>query len=251
MPASLPFETIPPASPFSFRTRPGRSSRRSTARVVNLGALWAAPLAANLLGEAGFEVVHVESTNRPDASRWGDPRLHALLHAGAEHVEVDFDSGPGRRYLLDLVSSADVVIEASRPRALENLGVSFGTAAADGRARTWLQLTAHGTRQPLRVGFGDDAAVAGGLVAEDEDGAPCFSGDAVADPLTGLLGAVAVLALHDDRAMTHIEISLAGVASYCRAAGDPPWPANLPAPWAPRHRTLSDIKDHEKLPLKR
>ena len=38
------------------------------------------------------------------------------------------------------------------------------------------------------VGFGDDAAVAGGLVAWDDAG-PVFCADAVADPATGLVGA--------------------------------------------------------------
>jgi hypothetical protein len=42
------------------------------------------------------------------------------------------------------------------------------------------------------VGFGDVAAVAGGLVAVDRAG-PCFVADAVADPLAGLITAAATL----------------------------------------------------------
>ena len=42
------------------------------------------------------------------------------------------------------------------------------------------------------MGFGDVAAAAGGLVAGDAQG-PCFLADAVADPLTGLVTAAAVL----------------------------------------------------------
>ena len=42
------------------------------------------------------------------------------------------------------------------------------------------------------MGFGDVAAVAGGLVARDDQG-PCFLADAVVDPLCGLVAAAAVL----------------------------------------------------------
>lgn len=241
LPAAAPAETSPPALPWSAETGPAvvgaRSGSEATpGRVVNLGALWAGPLAAQLLCDVGFEVVHVESVGRPDASRWGDPGLYELLHRGADQVRLDFGTAEGRARLHALVSSADVVIEASRPRALEGLGVAPRDVLGDGRPRTWLQITAHGAGHPLRVGFGDDAAVAGGLVAEHADGVPAFSGDALADPLSGLAGALAVAALHRPDRTTRVSVSLAGVAAFCRAAGDIPWPAALPAACRPRHR---------------
>ncbi|GAA4821146.1 CoA transferase [Nocardioides caeni] len=239
LPAAAPGETPAGTVPWSADSRSalGRPTRPGApARVVALGALWAGPLAAQLLGEAGFEVVHVESVGRPDASRWGDPGLHELLHRGSEQVRVDFGTSAGRAELHALVSSADVVVEASRPRALEGLGVAPRHVLGDGRARTWLQLTGHGPDQALRVGFGDDAAVAGGLVAEHPDGTPAFCGDALADPLGGLAGALAVAALHRPDRTTRVAVSLAGVAAYCRSAGDVTWPAVLPAAGRPRHR---------------
>jgi crotonobetainyl-CoA:carnitine CoA-transferase CaiB-like acyl-CoA transferase len=60
--------------------------------------------------------------------------------------------------------------------------------------RVWTSITSHGRGpgQADRVGFGDVAAAAGGLVAHDDQG-PCFLADAVADPLCGLVAAAAVL----------------------------------------------------------
>lgn len=222
LPSSRLGETPVPAAPWRTRSVAARTSSTSleSLRVVNLGSLWAAPLASHLLGRLGAEVVHVESSSRPDASRWGSPAFYAELRAGAEVRSIDVMSEPGRAELHALVSSADVVVEASRPRALEGLGVSPRHVMPDGRARTWLQITGHGPDQPQRVGFGDDAAVAGGLVIEGPDGTPRLYGDAVADPLTGLAGALAVAANHDQQRQTLVQASLAWSAATARAAGD-------------------------------
>ncbi|MEG9224701.1 CoA transferase [Aeromicrobium sp. Sec7.5] len=219
LPASRLGETPVPAEPWRTSSAPASTSSTSL-RVVNLGSLWAAPLAAHLLGRLGAEVVHVESTTRPDASRWGSPAFYDELRVGAEVRSIDVTTTSGRAALHALVSSADVVVEASRPRALEGLGVGPGQVMPDGRARTWLQITGHGPEQPHRVGFGDDAAVAGGLVVVDRDGLPGFYGDAVADPLTGLVGALAVAANHDQQRQTVMQASLAWSAATARAAGD-------------------------------
>ncbi|NYG59544.1 hypothetical protein BJ980_002467 [Nocardioides daedukensis] len=215
LPAARLGETPPPNVPWQITSTAARHAS-TTRRVVNLGSLWAAPLAAHVLGRLGFEVIHVESVQRRDASRWGDPDFYAELRAGAEVRTIDLAATHGRDELARVVGSADVVIEASRPRALEGLGISHANVMADAKARTWLQITGHGPDQPHRVGFGDDAAVAGGIVMVRDDGTPDFLGDAVADPLTGLLGALAVAASHSSDRSTIVRTSLAGSAAYSR-----------------------------------
>jgi crotonobetainyl-CoA:carnitine CoA-transferase CaiB-like acyl-CoA transferase len=177
--------------------------------VVNFGALWAAPLAAQLLALAGAQVIDVESIERPDPTRATSPEFYRRLHAGHERRRVDF-ADPAQ--LRDLIARADVVIEASRPRVFEALGLDARAILARGRPRIWLRITGH--RDPSRVAFGDDAAVAGGLVAWDS-GDPVFAGDAIADPLTGILAAVAAAAALRSDASCLIEMSLADVAAYC------------------------------------
>ena len=56
-----------------------------------------------------------------------------------------------------------MVIEASRPRALAQLGLAPEMIPhRDGQV--WLSITGYGRAAPERAAFGDDAAVAGGLV---------------------------------------------------------------------------------------
>jgi hypothetical protein len=77
-----------------------------------------------------------------------------------------------------------------------------------------VSITGHGREEPARdwVAFGDDAAVAGGLVVEDADG-PVFCADAVADPITGLVAAGAALqALHEGGRWL-LDIALSAVAA--------------------------------------
>ncbi|MEW2355707.1 CoA transferase [Spirillospora sp. NPDC029432] len=161
--------------------------------VVDFSALWAGPLCAHLLGLAGARVIKVETPDRPDGARRGDPAFYDLLHAGHRSVVLDPGTADGRAALRALVDAADIVIEASRPHALARWGLDAREAVAAGTA--WISITAHG-RSSQRVGFGDDIAASCGLVARDGDGSPLFAGDAIADPLTGL--AAAVLALRPE-----------------------------------------------------
>lgn len=163
--------------------------------VVDLSSLWAGPLCGSLLRQAGAAVWKVESTARPDGARLGPPAFFDLLNAGKRSVAVDFATSAGRGALRALVEHADVVIEASRPRALEQLGIDRAAVVGSGRGpRVWVSITAHGLGpgDRERVGFGDDAAVAGGLVVRNGD-TPNFCADAVADPISGLVAATACL----------------------------------------------------------
>jgi len=196
--ARLPARVPPVTSPFAVGGR-GASRRRRPGTpfvVLDLTAMWAGPLAAHLLAGCGAKVLSAEDPARPDAARLGDPALYTELHEGHGHVALDLATAAGRRDLADLVAAADVVIESSRPRALQQLGVDARRVVAEGRGKTWVSITGYGRRgaAATNVAFGDDAAVAGGLVARDAGGDPVFCADAVADPITGLYAALGALA---------------------------------------------------------
>jgi crotonobetainyl-CoA:carnitine CoA-transferase CaiB-like acyl-CoA transferase len=179
--------------------RKGQGSDCSARRrpvVLDLSALWAGPLCGHLLTQAGARVIKVESERRPDGARLGPPDFYDSLHAGQESVALDFTTAQGRVQLARLIARADLVIEGTRPRALEQLGVDLDAAFRANPALVWVSVTAFGRGGPWRnhVGFGDDAAAAGGLVARDADGAPVFIGDALADPVAGLMAASGALA---------------------------------------------------------
>jgi crotonobetainyl-CoA:carnitine CoA-transferase CaiB-like acyl-CoA transferase len=185
--------------------------------VVDLSAMWAGPLCASILGQAGGSVVKVEDPRRPDGARSGSPAFYELLHRGHESVVLDLRS-PDFEALL---RTADVVIEGSRPRALEQLGVDREALAAE-TGCVWVSITARGLDGPdrNRAGFGDDCAVAGGLVATDpDDGGPLFCGDALADPVTGILAAATALQALADGGPWIVDAGLARCAAALVHAG--------------------------------
>ncbi len=220
LPCAAVGERVPDVDVFAVSSAsPGVVRPTGELTVVDLSSLWAGPLCTNLLGLAGARVVKVESITRPDGARSGPPAFFELLHAGHEQVALDLRTADGRERLGGLLRSADVVVEASRPRALEALGLSFAHLHGGGWRGVWLSVTGHGAvgEQAVRVAFGDDGAVAGGLVADAGDGAPMFCADAIADPATGLLGATAVLRALAEGVHGHLGVSLANTAAHLAA----------------------------------
>jgi hypothetical protein len=155
--------------------------------VVDMSSLWAGPLCGQLLVRAGAVVVKVESPNRPDGTRRGEPAFFDWMNSGKLSYAVNFDVGADA--LRRLLSVADIVLEGSRQSALRRRRLSAGDLTAR-PGRIWLRINGY-RDQPDRPAFGDDAAVAGGLVNADDRG-PVFRGDAIADPLSGLEGARAI-----------------------------------------------------------
>ena len=212
---------------------PGRPLRG--ALVVDLSALWAGPLCGDLLAGAGAAVVKVESAARPDGARRGPAAFFDLLNAAKRSVVLDFADAGGRRALAHLVQRADVVIEASRPRALAQLGVEAADCVRRGGPQVWISITGYGRGGDGadRVAFGDDAAAAGGLVVHHEE-RPLFCADAVADPLTGLTAAGACAETLAAGGRWLLDVSMAGVAANLAGPTLPVPVGTEPAP--PRAR---------------
>lgn len=182
--ATMPAEPPPVDHPSRITLTARSNVGPRLGRVVDLSALWAGPLCASLLRQAGAEVLTVESTARPTSAR---------VYEAHERVSLDFTSADGRAELHRLVQDADVVITAARSRALESLGLAPVAWTERRPGLTWVAITAYGLTGPgkNRIGYGDDTAVAGGLVSRGPT--PAFIGDAIADPITGLYAAVAAL----------------------------------------------------------
>jgi len=202
---------------YTIRARGDSCSRAGSPLVVDLSALWAGPLCTHLLQQAGARVIKVESRSRPDSTRCSAPEFHQLLNGGKSSVVVDLALPAEVAQLLALIESADIVVESSRPRALRQLGIDAQAIVEKNPGLVWLSITGYGRVEPQAnwVAFGDDAAVAGGLVVAD--GQQChFVGDAIADPLTGLHAAIIAIDRWRRGQACLVDISLSAVAAFIR-----------------------------------
>lgn len=215
-----------PSTVVTPRGEPGEARDLTGAIVLDLSALWAGPLATHLMARAGAEVIKVEDVQRPDGARQDSP-FYQWLHAADQHnCVLDFSRESDRKELRRLIEQADVVVEASRPRALRHLGCA-PEQATPRRGQVWLSLTGYGRSDAVahRVAFGDDAGIAAGLSVIGEEGQRLFVGDAIADPMAGMLGALATMRALRRGGAVLIDLALSAVGGGS-LSGQPSAPAS-------------------------
>jgi CoA-transferase family III len=213
----LPVAIVGEANPATGQALADAAQRTGMAKVLDLSALWAGPLCGGLLAKAGLEVTRIESPSRPDPTAHSSPALDAWLNGAKVRRSMALDD----LHLLDLIAGTDILVTSGRPHALARKGLSEEALFALNPGLIWVAITAHGWRgdAALRVGFGDDAAAAGGLLAGTPE-RPHFMGDALADPLTGLEAATHALEALAAGKCGLIDVALAPTAAlYAQRMG--------------------------------
>jgi hypothetical protein len=199
--------------------------RRSAPRVLDLSSLWAGPLCSHLWQRAGAEVIKVESTRRPDGARAGSQAFFELLNQGKQSLMLDLHTSDGQQALKRLIGQVDIVLEASRPRALRQMGIIAEDCIDANPGLTWVSITGYGRQEPQThwIAYGDDAGVAAGLSAilHQVTGEWLICGDAIADPLTGMHAALAGWASWLSGGGNLLELSLEQTVRYCITANAP------------------------------
>jgi crotonobetainyl-CoA:carnitine CoA-transferase CaiB-like acyl-CoA transferase len=230
MPAALLGE-FPPEEPKILPHNEAALANLTGMLVADLSSIWAGPLCGRLLAAAGATVVKVETPSRLDGTRSGNRNFYDWMNSEKLSYAVDLDTPE----LAELLRVADVVIEGSRPAGLARRGLGADQVPAR-PGRVWLRITGYGAEHTDRVAFGDDAAVAGGLVVARRDG-PAYCGDAIADPLTGLQATLAVLDSRHRGGGEIIDVAMAATAaSYAALPLSAVDTAPPRAPVLPEHR---------------
>ena len=103
-------------------------------RVLDLTAFWAGPVCTHVLGMLGAEVLHLESTARPDGTRllaglrfsepnwWERSGIFLGLNTNKKGITLDLATERGREVLRQLIATCDVIVENNTPRVLDQLG---------------------------------------------------------------------------------------------------------------------------------
>ena len=181
---------------------PGRAPLYGV-RVLDISTLFAGPLAATFLGDFGADVIKVEHPSKPDASRGHGPAKDGVnlwwktLGRNKRTVTLNLGQADGAAVLLELVRSADVLIENFRPGTLERWGLGPDELLAANPALVIARVTAFGQFGPYsaRPGFGSLAEAMSGFAAltGEPDGPPTLPPFGLADGIAALATSYAVM----------------------------------------------------------
>lgn len=159
-------------------------------RVLDLTAFWAGPLCTEVLAMLGAEVIHIESTARPDGTRllaglrfsepnwWERSGIFSGLNAGKQSVTLDLATDRGRELLRELVATCDVLVENFTPRVLAQVGIDVDELRASHPGLVVVRMPGFGLDGPWR----DDPAFA--FVIEDAAGLTWLTGHRDQNPVS-------------------------------------------------------------------
>ena len=179
-------------------------------RVIDLTMGWAGPLAARTLADFGAEVIKVEGTQYPDWWRgthyteaFYQERLYeknsnfALMNRNKLGITLDLTRQEGRAVLLDLVETADIVIENYSTEVLSKLGLDYAALSKVNSQLVMVSMPAFGAGNAWSStrAYGGTLEQASGLPHHTgfPQNPPSLTSYAYGDPIGGWNGGAAAL----------------------------------------------------------
>jgi crotonobetainyl-CoA:carnitine CoA-transferase CaiB-like acyl-CoA transferase len=205
-------------------------------RIIDLSRIVAGPLATQIFGDYGAEVIKIEQPGVGDDSRqWSPPvapdgsaTYFFAINRNKKSVTLNLKHPRGKALLLRLVRLGDVLVENFKPGTMEDLGLGWETLRRENPRLVYCAISGFGASGPKREWAGYDAIMQGvtGLmsITGEAAGPPVKVGVALIDEITALYAHGAILAalLHRERTGRgqKVECSLleSGVAALMNAA---------------------------------
>ncbi|RVB80043.1 MULTISPECIES: CoA transferase [unclassified Mesorhizobium] len=180
----------------------------SGVRVLDLTNVLAGPYCAYQLALLGADVIKVEAPQGGDLARQlgGSPELNSAgmgasflaQNAGKRSVVLDLKKEADRERFLDLVASADALVENFRPGVMDRLGLGYKKLKEVRPRLVYCAISGFGQTGPMRDNPAYDQIIQGlsGImsITGTPETAPLRVGYPVADTLGGLVGAFAITA---------------------------------------------------------
>jgi crotonobetainyl-CoA:carnitine CoA-transferase CaiB-like acyl-CoA transferase len=176
----------------------------SDLRVIDMATIVAGPAATKYLADFGADVIKVESPSGDSARRLGwaleeddDSFFWKIIGRNKKCVTLDLKTELGLKHMLELVDSADALVENFRPGALERLGLGPAILLERNPRLVILRVTGFGQTGPYsgRPGFATLVEALSGYAAisGEPDGQPLLPPIAITDELAGLVGAFSLM----------------------------------------------------------
>lgn len=170
-------------------------------RVLDLSRLVAGNMLTLSLADFGADVIKVEEPGSGDALRdWtagGQPIFWKVYARNKRSITLNLRDAAARQLLLELVPTADVLIESFKTGTLEKMGLGPAVLHAANPTLVIVRISGFGQTGPYasRPGFGTLIEAMSGLAAKTgfPHHPPVLPNVALADMVAGLNGAFAVM----------------------------------------------------------
>ncbi|MFN0073702.1 MAG: CaiB/BaiF CoA transferase family protein [Chloroflexota bacterium] len=222
-------------------------------RVLELANYMAGPYCGMLLADMGAEVIKVENPHGGDFSRGTAPFIDGesvgfmAINRGKKSLTLDLKSKRGKELFLELIKSADVMVENFRPGTMSDLGLDYEMLSALNPRLIICATTGFGQTGPYSHRAALDLIVQGmsGLMAitGEPDRPPVKVGVPVTDLTAALFGAYAVLGALRARDITgegqQVDVSMleSGIALQVWETSGYFATGEVPEPLGSAHRT--------------
>jgi alpha-methylacyl-CoA racemase len=125
-------------------------------RVVELGSIGPGPFCGMVLADLGAEVLRVDRARGGDLVGPNANHRHELMNRGRRSIAVDLKHPDGAGVILDLVESADALMEGFRPGVTERLGIGPEDCWARNPRLVYGRMTGYGQDGPMAQAVGHD-----------------------------------------------------------------------------------------------
>jgi crotonobetainyl-CoA:carnitine CoA-transferase CaiB-like acyl-CoA transferase len=173
-------------------------------RVVEVAQNLAGPMAAEILGHLGADVIKVERPEGDDARKWGPPFWKGVspgflaVNANKRGITLDLKDPKAVAWLVDFLGEADVLVQNLRPGSLEEMGLGPDVLLTRHPRLVYCSVWAFGRTGPLKwkPGYEPMVQAFSGLMMMngDEGGPPTRIGTSILDYGTGMWTAIGALA---------------------------------------------------------
>ncbi len=207
-------------------------------RILDLTRLLPGPLGTMLMADMGAEVIKIEDPKQPDYVRNFPPYQNGVsmnylaFNRSKLSVSLDFTSEEGRRMFMELVKTADVVVEQFRPKFLEKFKIDYENAKKINEKIIYVSITGYGQTGPYAHLAGHDlnyTAIGGVLGVTGKPDEPIAAGVQLADISGGsYMCVIATLSAIYARSQTgkgqHVDVSMTDAVMPLLTAIYPPAP---------------------------
>lgn len=197
-------------------------------RILDIGTMIAAPLAAGALADQGADVIKVEAPGIGDLTRYvgascnGVSSIFQGVNRGKRSIAVNLKSESGVAILHRLAKDVDVVIHNFRPGVPERLGVDYATLSQINPEIIYVSVSGFGREGPMsRKAAYDNVVQAFAGIAMSQKGAltgePAQYQQLFADKLTAMQVSQAItaalLARERGAGGQHVQLSMVDVVA--------------------------------------